>query len=305
VSGVRPNGFVVHWTGLAGATKYQVWIEPGSRPSGPLGPGVRRYTARGLPPGRRYTVKLDALVRGTWTTARRRTAKTAAGHAPAATRARAAATIAAPVNPGPTITQMGSMGINVIGRQDIADKVIDGTGDTGVIFEPGSDGSTLSRVKMTRIAAGDSVSWGKHGIYAKARNLLIQDADISCSSYCASDISLRFDGDHVNRFRVTGAALALTYYEESFTPGTVTVENGSGTFTSDTAIWMDNDPDYGTPKVIQHFVFRNLSFTGPGAFMKVASGHFAGSVYAEHCFLNGHPVTAADFPNVPNVTITP
>ena len=56
-----------------------------------------------------------------------------------------------------------------------------------------------------------------------------------------------------------------------------------------------------------HFVFKNVSFTGPGAFLKVDLAHYGSdsTVSVEHCFLNGRPVTAADFPNVPQVTIQP
>src|SRR5436309_5788810 len=122
---------------------------------------------------------------------------------------------------------MGGLGLNVTTKQDIADKVIDGTGDTGVLFQMNSDGSTLSRVKMTNVAAGNTVSYGKHGIYAKAHNLTLQDLDISCSSNCASGVSLRHDGAVLNRFKISGAGIAVSYYETSGSvAGTVTVENG-------------------------------------------------------------------------------
>ncbi len=213
--------------------------------------------------------------------------------------------VASPQNPGTTISNMSGLGINVTTKQDIADKVIDGTGDTGVLFQSNGTGSSMSRIKMSRVAAGNSVAYGKHGVYGKVSNLSLQDMDISCSSYCASGISFRYDGATLNRFKVSGAPHAITYYETSTTPGVVTIKNGSGSFTSDTAIWVDAETDY-TQKVIQKFVITNVSFNGNGAFMKVASARFASpSVVVQHCFLNGKPVTAADFPGVSNLTILP
>src|SRR5436309_6464292 len=168
---------------------------------------------------------------------------------------------------------MGGLGLNVTTKQDIADKVIDGTGDTGVLFQLAADGSTLSRVKMTNVAAGDTVSYGKHGIYAKGRNLTLQDIDISCSSYCASGVSLRHDGAVLNRFKISGAGIPISYYETTGSvPGTVTVENGSAAFPGDTGAWVSLDD---ASMVHEHFVFKNVSFTGNGAFLKVDLAHFA------------------------------
>ncbi|MBX4201908.1 hypothetical protein KW803_03410, partial [Candidatus Saccharibacteria bacterium] len=214
-------------------------------------------------------------------------------------------TVAPPVTPGATITNMSGLGLNITTQQNISDKVIDGTGDTGVLFQLNAGGSTMNRVKMTRVAAGNSATFGKHGIYGKVPNLVLQDIDISCSANCASAVSLRYNGAQLRRFILSGAPHAITYYETSTTAGTVTIENGSGSFTGDTAIWMDAETDY-TQQVIQRFVIKNVSFTGNGVFMDVADSRFASpSITVEHCFLNGRPVTAADLPGVPNVTILP
>ena len=160
--------------------------------------------------------------------------------------------VASPVSPGASITNMSGLGMNITSLQNISDKVIDGTGDTGVLFQLNAGGSSMNRVRMTGVAAGNAVSYGKHGIYGKAPGLTLQDLDISCSSYCASVVSLRYDGAQLRRFKLSGAPHAITYYETSTTAGTVTIENGSGSFTGDTAIWMDAETDY-TQQVIQEY----------------------------------------------------
>lgn len=304
VDGATSSGFTAHWSGIT-ADSFQLWIEPGSKASGALGGSTTSVPVSGLAAATSYTVKLDALQNGAWTTVVTTTATTAAADTGGSTGGGSYDyTVAAPVNPGATITNMGGLGVNVTTKQDVHDVVIDGTGDSGVLFQLNADGSSLSRVKMTRVAAGNSASYGKHGIYAKGRNLTLQDIDVSCSSYCASGISLRHDGALLNRFKVVGAPEALTYYETtgSVTGGTITIENGSGSFTGDTAIWVSVDD--ATRVYDQHFVITNVSFTGSGAFMKVDKAAWGNStVVVQHCFLNGHPVTAADLPNVTGVTI--
>jgi hypothetical protein len=324
VSNVRTRGFTVKWRAVRNASTYQVWIEPGHKASGGLSSTARSYTAVGLTANTRYTVKLDARVGQTWSTVRTTTKRTPTKPAtkqatkrtttkPTTTKATTtkassdpwAYTVAPPASGAPVISNMGGLGLNVMTKQDISDKIIDGTGDSGVLFQIAADGSTLSRVKMTNVAAGDTVSYGKHGIYAKGRNLTMQDIDVSCSRYCGSGVSLRHDGALLDRFRITGAGTPISYFETTGSvPGTVTVENGSATFPGDTAVWISLDD---APMVHEHFVFKNVSFTGNGAFLKVDLPHFGSdsTVLVEHCFLNGHPVTAADLPNVPRVTILP
>ncbi len=116
--------------------------------------------------------------------------------------------------------------------------------------------------------------------------------------------SLRYNGAVLRRFSASGAPHAVTYYETSSVRGNVLVESGSGSFTGDTAIWMDAETDYQSA-IYQSFTFRNVDMTGPSGskFLRIASGRMQGSVRIENCTINGHPVTASDVANVPNLMI--
>lgn len=208
---------------------------------------------------------------------------------------------APPVPPITTVTNAPTLGKNVTSRQDIHDLIVDGCGDTAVLFQGNAGGSTLKRARLLRVANTNAVSWGKHGIYGKAPNLTIEDLVVECSSYCASGISMRFDGATVKRFTVKGAPHAITYYETSAKAGQVLFEDGDCSFTGSTGIWIYPETDY-QQTVRQAFTFRRVKMIGQGAFMKV--DRFSGSVRLEGCTLNGKPVTKADLPGVPNVTVT-
>lgn len=211
--------------------------------------------------------------------------------------------IAAPGIPITTVTNAPGVGANITTLQHVYDLIVDGCGDTAVLFQMNAGGSSLKRARLLRVAAGNSVTYGKHAVYGKAPNLTVEDLVAECSAYCASGLSMRYDGATVRRFSVKGAPHAITYYETSKTRGAVLFEDGTCDFRGDTGVWMAPETDY-TTQIIQAFTVRRISMTGSGAFMKVASGTFGGaSVRAEGCTLNGRPVTATDFPGVPNLTI--
>jgi len=212
-------------------------------------------------------------------------------------------TIAPPQAPITTVANAPGLGLNVTTVQLVHDLVVDGCGDTAVLFQLAAAGSSLKRARLSRVAALNSVNYGKHGIYGKVRGLLIEDLVCVCSSFAASGVSFRYDGAVMRRFNISGAPHALTYYEESTTKGTVLFEDGDCSFRGDTAVWMDTN---SAGPIVQAFTFRRMNMTGAAgtAFMKVQAGVFSGaSVRLEGCTLNGRPVTAADLPNVPNVTI--
>jgi hypothetical protein len=205
---------------------------------------------------------------------------------------------APPVPPITTVTNAPGLGKNYTTRGDYHDLVVDGTGDTAVLFQPGAAGSSLERTRLLRCCIGNSVSYGKHAIYAKAANLLIEDIYAECASPAASGFSLRYDGAVLRRSEVHGAPHAITYYETSKKAGTVLVEDVRGSFRGDTGVWAALDSE---PRVLQAFTFRRVDLTGNGAFMKATA--FGGSVLVDTCTLNGKPVTKADLPGVPNVTV--
>lgn len=205
---------------------------------------------------------------------------------------------APPVPPITTVTNASGLGRNYTGMVTAQDLVIDGTGDTAVLFQPGAANSVLRRARLLRCCIGNSVSYGKHAIYAKARDLTIEDVYAECASPAASGFSLRYDGAVLRRSEVHGAPHALTYYETSKVAGAVLVEDVRGSFRGDTGVWAALDSE---PRVLQAFTFRRVHLIGQGEFMKATA--FAGSVRVEACTLNGRPVTASDLPGVPNVVV--
>lgn len=215
--------------------------------------------------------------------------------------------IAPLIEPVQNILNSPGLGLNVTAKQDLHDIFISVTGDTGVLFQGGTSGaanSTLRRVTMVDVAKLNRVSYGKHAIYGKAAYLRMEDIIAECSPFCASGFSLRYHGAELRRFSVDGAPHCITYYETSDTYGWVTVEQGFGTFTADTAIWMDAELDYQT-LIRQQFTFYDLHFTGPGSFfLKVAPNRMEGKVRIQGCTLNGLPVTAEMVAGVPAGALT-
>ena len=209
-----------------------------------------------------------------------------------------------PREPIERITNDPDLGVNVTTKQDVHDKIIDGTGDSGILFQKDAHGSSAKRIVMKRVGELNAVSYGKHAIYGKARDLLMEDIEAHCSSKCASGFSLRFDGAILRDSSIEGASHAISYYETSSVRGQVLVERVTGSFTGDTAIWMDAEVDYQN-QIYQSFIFRGVKFTGKSgaAFLKIAPNRLQGSIRLEGCTLNGQPVTKAMCPNVPNLTI--
>lgn len=226
------------------------------------------------------------------------------GQDPSATPPPPPSGIEAPRPPIVTIKDTQGVGVNVTSREDLTDIIIDGTGDTGVLFQKNAGGSTLRRVVMRNVAATNQVSWGKHAIYGKAPDLTLENIDAQCSRYCASGFSLRFNGATVRDSKVTGAGFAITYFETTNVKGKVIVENVEGDFRNDTAIWMDAETDYQSA-IYQGFEFRGVNFWGPSDFfLKISQGRMQGSVLIDGCTVNGKPVTKSMVSGVSNLTIT-
>lgn len=217
-------------------------------------------------------------------------------------------TIEPPRTPTYTVANVPGLGINVTTQRAITDYVIDTTGDTGVLFQLAAGGSSLQRVQMRNIAKLNTVTYGKHAVYGKAANLLLEDIDADCSPYCASCFSLRYDGAILRRFRANGAPHAITYYETSSNPGQVLIEHGTGTFTNaDTGIWMDAETFY-QQVIRQAFTIRDVHLAGPGRFfLKAYIYRFTGLLNVQGCTLNGQPVTTSMIAGVPSsqLTVTP
>ncbi len=193
-----------------------------------------------------------------------------------------------------------ALGLNVLTRTDVADYLIDGTGETGVLFQGAvnshtADGSTIRNVTMRRIGEFNSVAYGKHGIYGKATGLVGENIDMSLSQYCADGLSARFPSTW-RKFKITGQHQhAITYYETGSVKGNVLFEDFDGTFNSpDAAVWVDRESNY-QQFVVADFTFRRVALAGPSAwFFATYDSVFKGTVRLEGCTLNGAPVTTGN-----------
>lgn len=211
-------------------------------------------------------------------------------------------TIAAPVEPITRIVDAATVSLNIYGpgaTTKRTDFEITRGGETAVMVLPEAPGTTLSRIRAIDVAAGWTSAMSKpHALYAKSLNCTVEDYWASTSPNVQGDcFSLRMAGTVLRRFHGEGAhAHLLGYFQEKLADGTmpkgtVLIENGTGTFKGDTAMWIDVNSG---PYVEQAFVLRNLDVTGPGAFLVKASPlTWRGTMRIENCTLNGKPVTAA------------
>lgn len=212
--------------------------------------------------------------------------------------------VAAPGSTGQavqTINNAPGLGVNVTTQQAIHDIALNGSGDSAVLFQLNAGGSTADRLSLLNVASLNAVSYGKHGIYAKAQNLTLRDIDITCSGAAASGLSMREAGLLAQRFTIgrSGSGrppIALSYYETVSTEGTVTCEHMI-VYCSDTVIWLSYDTD--TSSVHQNFVFRDIQAFGPAWFLRVdrtfGPGLKAGkTITLDTCSMNGVRITSAN-----------
>lgn len=195
-----------------------------------------------------------------------------------------------------------------------SDYVVDGTGDSAVLLNDTTHGNTIQRFKMTRVAAGNSVTWAKHGVYCKSNGNTLTDFDATASQFASDGISCRMGGNRFQRMAMHGFIFPFAYFEHDDQPGVVTVEDFTGDGRSDTAIWGDDSNGCTKPYIKQAFVFRRCWFTVPGAhfFLKFGPSVFSGAggsfdgayVHLENCRLNGQPVTAGQISGVPSSKLT-
>lgn len=201
-----------------------------------------------------------------------------------------------PRSPFQTIPARIGLGINVTSTTQVHDVVTTSSTDTSVLFQPGAPGSSLRRAVLNGVGRPQqSVTYGLHGVYGKARDLTIEDVVAKCGPDAESGFSLRYDGAVLRRFDVQGSpAHPVTYYETSDVAGLVAVEHGTATYShGQTAIWCALD---SKPRVLQDFLFRDVHVTGPSGalFARFAPGLMDGDVRVDSCTINGRPVTAAD-----------
>jgi hypothetical protein len=191
-----------------------------------------------------------------------------------------------------------SIGLDATSPVDAEDYRIVDSADSAVLLREDAHGSSVRRFQIVRAGQGNVVPWPTHALYVKVRDALIEDVSASVSEHAADCFTLRMASLTLRRFQCEGAPPHIaTYYQENdlgqdYTRGTILLENGRGSFSDNTAIWIDLN---GADTVEQEFVFRDLHFAGPSdaSFLKVLLSAFRGSVRIDGCTLNGKPVTPA------------
>lgn len=214
-------------------------------------------------------------------------------------------TIAPPQPPVKTITNPPGIGVNITPpNSQIHDTVVQGGGDSAFICEKGSDGTVIQRCQAFDVAAGNAVTWGKHAVYAAAKNLTVEDFTATGSQYASGGLSVRFAGFLGQRCQLDAFDLPLAVFAEDTVKGPVTWHQirGSG-HNADTGIWLDV---YIATKMVYDIVCDDVQLTGPGAlFLRANAAAFAGTVTIRNgCTWNGKPVTAAMVGNVPASALT-
>jgi hypothetical protein len=195
-----------------------------------------------------------------------------------------------------------AIGLNARSPAAVSDYRIIDSGDSSVILHEEAHGSSVRRFEIVRAGAGNTVEWGKHGVYVKVRDAVLEDIRVSASEHAADCVTLRMAGTVVRRFVCDGAPPHVaTYYQESdlgsgaYTSGIVELRHGRGTFRGNAAFWVALN---GAATVRQAFVFHDIHVVGPeeAAFLRVLEPAFVGSsVTISGCStLNGRAVSAAD-----------
>lgn len=190
--------------------------------------------------------------------------------------------------PQGVITVIGDtdgIGRNIVQPESIHDLKIGATGDSGVIVEKTAPGSIMTRVEIAAACALPGPGWARHGFYIAAPAFTLTNAKVKVipGVQVGQCFSIRCGGTHISSFQADGAPHVVGYFEQDDQPGDVVVENGTGSFTDDCAVWLDGS------MVGRGFVFANCHFTGNGEFVKKGAA-FQGVVELDGCTLNGKPV---------------
>lgn len=212
--------------------------------------------------------------------------------------------VAAPGSTGGAITSIptaSGIALNIQGSNlTYVDYDIAGSGDSAVLVGSGGRFASnihLSRFRIRNAAAGNSVTWGKHGAYLDCFNSVIEDFDVNCSQYAANGISVRMGGMVIRRANISGAGFVCGFFDSDTgqSDGTVLIEDVTGSNAADTCIWCDAQDDFKTTFDLK-LTFRRVHLSGSPAFLK-ATRVRNGSFRFEQCTLNGNPVAAGQVPS--------
>jgi hypothetical protein len=218
--------------------------------------------------------------------------------------------VAQPRPPIRRITDAPTTSIDLASASDpfvVQDTVSLRGGDSAFLIQPEAPGRTLLRCQALDVAAGNRVPYGKHAVYAKARDLTVLDFTATGSEFAASGISVRYAGFRAERFELDGFDICLTYFEEEPLAGPVLFKEGRGVFTN-TGAWLSLGA--GT-RVTPDFVLDNVRLQGPGKFIGCDPGLLDGTVTIQNgCMWRAQstdpwqPVTADMCQNIPTSKLT-
>ena len=195
------------------------------------------------------------------------------------------------------------------------DVAITGGGDSAFMFgapRGDSEPRLVVRCEALNVASGNTVSYGKHGIYGDA-TIDVSDFRSTPSHAAASGVSFRWGGVNKVRRAVLGEQsnpfpLPITFYDSGEGFGTTDIDEVTLWASENTAIWASVNPDFGGSIVQQHFLI------GPQVEAHVAGGSllFNAELWdarstvtvSKRATVNGKPVTVASIGGVPGSSIT-
>lgn len=216
--------------------------------------------------------------------------------------------IAPPVNPTVVMNAHGWVVNDTTPGAHIHDYVIHGTGDSAIICEPGkSDGALVERIQAYDVAKLNTVTFGKHLLYADGRNITAQDITGTGSAYSASGMSMRYPGFLGQRLQLDGFELFAELFQEVDEAGTFTLAHGAGaTYNADCGIFLSVNR---AKAMTLAGTITDIHLTGvPSArwFLRADSSYAAPSMRIAGCSWNGKPITPALVSGVPSgLTILP
>lgn len=160
----------------------------------------------------------------------------------------------------------------------ILNSTISNTGDSGIIAL-GAD-ITIRGNEITNTGWSTTISWGRHGIYAKGPRMHIENNTIR--GFTGDGISLRFNGDTATGNRISGGPIGIGYFEYADQRGLVKIENNTISQVSAAGVYIDNTSSGdGTGPTRQSFQIENNTISS-GAANALDIRHTAGSVTIKH-----------------------
>lgn len=156
--------------------------------------------------------------------------------------------------------KMLSLGVNAPNANDknwtIKKNTITQIGDSGLLIQ--GNNIRIENNVITNVGQNKSITYGKHGVYAKGPNIEVSGNTIA--GFSDSGVSIRYQNDVVTNNLISNGPIGISYFPDSNTGGTsIIAYNRIGNVTA-AGIYLD-------PSMVESFVIANNSIqttTGAG-----------------------------------------